>query len=288
MNECSKYQELISCLIDGEITDDDRSGLYAHIESCPSCKAYLEMITLISGESELSEPPAELAQNVMISVHKAAASKKRKVFISRIVAAAACLAVILVSVPQLSARFGGGGFGASSSGGSAAPSGSNDSSSPSSAYDADGFMYAGGGDAAAQNDSMSMEAAEDNSLSQYHAELPTEDGDGAPPKKSAEDMGDSATAADPTFPEPEAPADVPDSAAGAGLRDMSEYAAVLSLKGELPDLISGYEKHNNLDGTYDIVVSYSLLPELLDLGAVTVSENNTGSGEILIIYTPEQ
>ena len=39
MNSCDYYQELISSLIDGEISHDEHEALMAHLNTCSRCNA---------------------------------------------------------------------------------------------------------------------------------------------------------------------------------------------------------------------------------------------------------
>lgn len=101
MNECEKFEDLISAYIDGEVTSEERDELMAHIENCPHCAELLAIYTDISLiASEDVEPPEELLAGVMAEVHKinaknAAPAKKAKVIYLRWAAIAACAALVI-------------------------------------------------------------------------------------------------------------------------------------------------------------------------------------------------
>jgi len=101
MNECGKFEDLISAYIDGEVTSEERAELMAHVENCPHCAELLAIYTDISLiASEDVEPPEELLAGVMAEVHKinakkAAPAKKAKVIYLRWAAIAACAALVI-------------------------------------------------------------------------------------------------------------------------------------------------------------------------------------------------
>ena len=105
MGDCEKYQELISCLLDGELSSQDEERLRTHMESCAECRAMYEAFASLSGAlaADQEEPPAELAQGIMFKVQANAAARrnKRRIRIGRIAAAAACLAVVIFAATQL-------------------------------------------------------------------------------------------------------------------------------------------------------------------------------------------
>ena len=101
MNSCEKYIELISELIDGEISDADRSELEIHLEFCPECKKAAEALMAISANfPKEEEVPANFTAGTMAKI-KAEAAKPVgiKKFISgygKYTGLAAALVVILL------------------------------------------------------------------------------------------------------------------------------------------------------------------------------------------------
>jgi len=103
MNDCERYQELICCLIDGELTRDERKALMAHIALCPECRASYEVFSAVSDAvaSDLVDVPESLHENIMSGVRRRALFNRNKRAASRrvkgLIAAAACFAVVLIS-----------------------------------------------------------------------------------------------------------------------------------------------------------------------------------------------
>lgn len=100
---CEKYQELISCLIDGEITPEERAELEKHIASCPECKAMYEDFSALSDmmDDSMAQVPDSLHEKIMSGVKSTAAKKSKKPLIIRLrpyMAAAACLVVAVGAV----------------------------------------------------------------------------------------------------------------------------------------------------------------------------------------------
>ena len=44
MRTCEEYEVLISALIDGALSEEDRAELVAHMAECPACQAYFNEI----------------------------------------------------------------------------------------------------------------------------------------------------------------------------------------------------------------------------------------------------
>ncbi len=145
MKSCQDYRELISRLIDGELTEAERADVERHIETCPECAAVCEAFRSLSGllAGDLAEPPARLRENVMAELRRdrlRAIGRRRRV----IGAAAACLAVVIlasVAAPRLLRK------------------GSTGSAAPAGGY----VMTAKAADAPAAAPQPAPEAEEDNS-----------------------------------------------------------------------------------------------------------------------------
>lgn len=104
---CEEYIDLISGHVDGINSAEDEARLQAHLQECEHCRALLEAYSSIDAilAQEDAEPPAHLKENIMQAV-KATPRKHRNkkglfVGIGSGLAAAACLAVILFSIPSL-------------------------------------------------------------------------------------------------------------------------------------------------------------------------------------------
>lgn len=96
MKECEYYQELISRLLDEDLTADEDAALKSHLESCAECRRMFEAFSAVSrlaGETE--EPPEALSENIMAGIRRAEIKKKNR-RLRPMLAAAACLAVVLL------------------------------------------------------------------------------------------------------------------------------------------------------------------------------------------------
>jgi hypothetical protein len=107
MADCAKYQEMISALLDGELSDAQQDELYAHLALCPECNALFHALQAIHSLCDVAsvQPPEALAEGVMRQIKTSTVQKpiKRRLFyrIAAGVAAAACLALVLVSLPHI-------------------------------------------------------------------------------------------------------------------------------------------------------------------------------------------
>ena len=98
MDDCEKSLELISCMIDGELSKQEQELLYAHIANCSSCKNAYEAFSFISNElsENLDAPPPLLAGSIMSKINLEKQKKSRRPIVwLRYGAAAACFALIL-------------------------------------------------------------------------------------------------------------------------------------------------------------------------------------------------
>lgn len=104
MKACTYYQELISRLIDRELSPEEGEELRAHAETCEDCRAVYTAFSALSSlvSEELVDPPAELRENVMATIRRGEMKKKNKTrkHTWRIVSVAAC-AVLVVGVGAL-------------------------------------------------------------------------------------------------------------------------------------------------------------------------------------------
>ncbi len=72
MNGCEYYQELISRLIDGELSEEGRAVLAQHLRECAECAALYDAFSGISEAigDDMEEVPASLVENVMAHVRR--------------------------------------------------------------------------------------------------------------------------------------------------------------------------------------------------------------------------
>lgn len=102
MNTCERYAELISGMIDGELSGEEQRSVLAHIEQCESCRRMYEAFSLVSSAigDEMVEPPEELSEKVMASVRREAVKRKntKRKQLWRVLTAAACVALVCAFV----------------------------------------------------------------------------------------------------------------------------------------------------------------------------------------------
>ena len=112
MEKCVEYLELISAYADGELTETEKRRVETHLEACENCSAILELYREISVAAvEASVPaPDALRNGVMgqilgigtISIDDYAKRRKTlRIVLSRVVPVAACLALMLLTLPRL-------------------------------------------------------------------------------------------------------------------------------------------------------------------------------------------
>ncbi|MGE4353291.1 MAG: anti-sigma factor [Oscillospiraceae bacterium] len=97
MNECNKYLEMMSTMIDGELSHAESAELKAHIRTCPACQAAYGAFSSISAEmNDLIPAPDGLFSSVIEKLETAKKSAHRPPR-KRYVVAAACFALICVA-----------------------------------------------------------------------------------------------------------------------------------------------------------------------------------------------
>ena len=101
MSSCEHYQELISRLVDDELSAEEQAVLVSHLEHCPDCAALVQAFQSISGviAEDLEEPPEALSENVMAELRREAikTENRKKRRWKGPLATAACLAVVIAA-----------------------------------------------------------------------------------------------------------------------------------------------------------------------------------------------
>ena len=105
MKSCHDYQELISRLLDGELSENETAEVRRHIADCPDCAAVYEAFRSLSDAlaGDLLEAPEALQEKIMADVRR---EKLRTVGRPRraVWTLAACLALVLLAsaaIPRL-------------------------------------------------------------------------------------------------------------------------------------------------------------------------------------------
>ena len=251
MSDCLQNIERISAYVDGELSPEEARLLMDHVAACPSCRALLE----VYGGAFPNKPPAPvpeaLAKNVMAGVRKISGEKKRaqkgRRLFPRLVAAAACLAVMLIAIPRMP------NLGCSSAGMDAAMDTARD------------YNMSGSGSAA---EDQAAQFAE--STGQTDAAAPTDD------SVAADNSNSGSSAANQ---EPEGDAEE-------HLADVEQYQTVLYISGDKPEILNGYDPVDMTDDALYYIVSPEdggILEEICD---VSVQNPNAYLDLILVVYTP--
>ena len=102
MSGCEMYQELISCLLDGELNEEESTALAEHLEHCPECEAMFETFTGLSKSisENMEEVPEGLHENIMAAVRREDiknknSKKKLSKPVKAILTTAACVALVV-------------------------------------------------------------------------------------------------------------------------------------------------------------------------------------------------
>ncbi len=206
MAECFKYHEMISCLIDNELSPAEHKELEQHLEHCEGCRALLNIYEL-AFDGEMVEPPKELVTGTMMKVRAKAAATKRHLrrHIARYAAAAACFAIIAATIPSL----------------------------PDSATE------------------IPDQAVTDTQIEDPVAISGGCEGSYTPDKYASED-----------------------------------YLASVTVNGQLPELLEGYDRVETGDGSYTIKVRSCLVAYLDSLGYTPTYNAGSDSDWSLVIYNP--
>ena len=111
MTECEHYQELISRMLDDDLSKAERSALAAHVKSCPDCAAVYVAFRSVSEHlsSDLEEVPIAVHENIMAEVRRDSIRAKNSVHRSHrtwhaVLTVAACLVLVVaasLSLPKI-------------------------------------------------------------------------------------------------------------------------------------------------------------------------------------------
>lgn len=79
MKECEEFAPLLSAFVDGELTEEERAEVLAHVSECEKCRRLLGELTALHaalGELEDEDVPAGFTEGVMAAVRAEKAAKK--------------------------------------------------------------------------------------------------------------------------------------------------------------------------------------------------------------------
>ena len=96
---CNALEELLDLYLDGELSEDDRTRVEAHLAECPACRAYVDdglaLHAALAGDEV--DPPAGFADRVMAAVaaQPRKTRKKASVWWKVALPLAACCAIVV-------------------------------------------------------------------------------------------------------------------------------------------------------------------------------------------------
>ena len=98
MSSCEHYQELISRMIDGELSAREEADLRTHLAECPECAALFSAFSAVSRGigKNLEDAPYGLRENVMARIRREEIRKKNRLpaVLRGVLSAAACAAIV--------------------------------------------------------------------------------------------------------------------------------------------------------------------------------------------------
>ena len=111
---CNEIRELISCMLDGELSADDSAIVAEHLAECPECMRVFEAFHTISlSLEEMEEVPVGFTEDVMSRIKQSGTktTKPKRVPIFRmagLAAAAACAALVIMTGTSFTTNMRGG------------------------------------------------------------------------------------------------------------------------------------------------------------------------------------
>ena len=117
MKNCEEFAPLLSAFVDGELTEEERAEVLAHVSECEECRRLLGELTALHaalGELENEDVPEGFTESVMAAVRAEKAAKKpqakKRSAWRRWMPMAACAAIIAlaaaVTIPQMDQKTG--------------------------------------------------------------------------------------------------------------------------------------------------------------------------------------
>ena len=95
MIDCEKCREMISCLLDGELSQAEQSFVREHIAACPECRSVYDAFSAVSAQLHEEEPQPDGLHEKIMSGIKAKPKKKTGIVWIKYLSVAACLALVI-------------------------------------------------------------------------------------------------------------------------------------------------------------------------------------------------
>ena len=80
MSECQYYQELISRMLDKDLSKRERAAVMEHLDSCSECAAMYEAFSMLSDNvsANLVDPPEKLTEDIMANIRRSEMIRKNR------------------------------------------------------------------------------------------------------------------------------------------------------------------------------------------------------------------
>ena len=331
MDDCIEYMDMISAYVDGELSESGKQQLEAHIKTCANCCSILIAYRGISAAVDESGVPAPeaLARGVMDrindenAVSTSANIKKFKLvnrILTRYIPVAACLVLLLLTVPRL--------FRSGNRSNSDTASAPRSQSSPSMASSAPQPPAGSQGGAVNSSANESSGAFSSGSSSAPEAPAPAAAPENAQSESERGELGDSADSGRVEEPMPSMSPSVASSMAPAPSMEMAveeadsypmespdadtnptelpnadsypmeapapyrdDVYAIIMITGELPALLEKYEPEDSSDSgelyyKIPLAAAKALIKEIADRDGAVVDIANENGSYAIVYYTP--
>lgn len=96
MQDCTRYDEMLNALVDGELNEAEARELNAHLATCAECRSYLRLLQTMHAElgQTLPDPPDTLRKGIMYKVGLERKQRSRAFVRWAVSAAVFCVALL--------------------------------------------------------------------------------------------------------------------------------------------------------------------------------------------------
>ena len=103
MQDCSKYDIMLSARLDGTLSKKEARELEKHLAECEDCRKYLQLLETVKDglREELPDPPELLREGIMYKIGLEKGRKRHFGAIGRWTAIAAVLCIVTIGVVKL-------------------------------------------------------------------------------------------------------------------------------------------------------------------------------------------
>lgn len=99
MSRCEQYQEWISRMVDGDLSEAEERELREHVQTCPECALLYQAFSTLSDEmqSDLEDVPLDLRESVMAEVRREEIRRRNRIpsILRGVMSVAACAAIVV-------------------------------------------------------------------------------------------------------------------------------------------------------------------------------------------------